>query len=103
MTYSDKRKLKNCIDKLRSQEILYSIIVEVETDRYDESDFKFSKDKILEELKKIDIAKFQKGHKVDELEEKLFELLGENFILYIPTESKLIQQMKRLYINKKTA
>ena len=102
MTKAERRKERDCIDKIRSQEILYSVILQIENDEYDESDFNISKDNLIKELKKVDISKFERGHKVDELEEKLFELLGENFILYIPPESKLIKQLKNLY-KKKTA
>lgn len=101
MTKEDKRRYKCCIDKMRSQEVLQSVLLQLETGAYDEDDFDRPIEEVKKDVKSIDIKTFRKEHKMEELEDKLFDIMGENFILYIPEESKLIKQMKDIYIKKR--
>jgi len=96
-----KKRLKDAIQKIRSSEILYSIINDIENDNYEEEDFTIPKKELLNGLYQIKVNRLQQYNQIDELEEKLYNLMGENFILYIPPESDLIIKLKKLY-NKKT-
>lgn len=96
-----KKRLKDAIQKIRSSEILYSIINDIENDNYEEEDFTIRKKELLNGLYQIKVNRLQQYNQIDELEEKLYNLMGENFILYIPPKSDLIIKLEKLY-NKKT-
>lgn len=92
-----KKQLKDAIQKIRSSEILYSIIYDIENNRFEENDFDKNKTEILKLLYHIKICRLQQYNQVDNLEEKLYEIMGENFILYIPPESELVKKLKNMY------
>lgn len=101
MTYNEVRKIKYSYERLRAYEILYSIISDIENDNFDKDDFKDTKEEILKKLYNIKIGKLTEHHILDDFEEKLFEVMGESFILYIPTESNLVKKMKKIYDEKR--
>lgn len=101
MTYNELRKVKYSYERLRAYEILYSIIADLENDDFDADDFENTKDELLRKLYSIKIGKLTEHHILDDFEEKLYEVLGENFILYIPTESNLVKKMKKIYNEKR--
>ena len=94
MEYSKSRKRREYGDTLRALEIWFSVISEIEENHFEESDFEKSKDEILAELYEIKIPQLARFQKVEEVEEKLFEIIGENFFLFIPPESKLYKKTK---------
>ena len=92
------RKVKENMDTLRAIEILYTVINEIENNRFEDNDFKDSKECILDKLYEIKINQLQRFNKVLDLEEKLYEILGENFILFIPPESKIYKKITTRWI-----
>lgn len=98
----EKREDKDRIEKVRCTEILASIICDFESEQIDEKDFEKNKEEILKDIKKISVTYLQRYHRVEDLECKLLETMGENFILYIPEKSKLILRMEKIYKEKYT-
>ena len=74
-----------------------SIIYDIENNRFEENDFDKNKTEILKLLYHIKICRLQQYNQVDNLEERLYEIMGENFILYIPPESELVKKLKNMY------
>ena len=98
--YKEKREFKEHLDKLRCREILNSIICDFEENRIEKDDFDKDVNEILQNLKSIRISNLQRYNQVDDLEMKLYNLMDENFILYIPAKSKLILRMEKIYKEK---
>ena len=92
--YSKNRKRREYADTLRALEIWFAVINEIEENHFEENDFEKSKDEILAELYEIKIPLLARFQKVEEVEEKLFEIIGENFFLFIPPESKIYKKIK---------
>lgn len=94
-------QLKNCIQIIRANEILYTVIHEIEKDNFEKNDFEDTKEYVLDCLYQIKISKLKQYAQVDELEEKLYEILGDNFILFVPEKSELIIKLEKLLEKKR--
>lgn len=99
--YDTLRSLKETIEKLRAAEILWSIIAQLESGQYEKEDFDIPIEDILSRLYDIKLKHLQRHNQVEDIEIRLNEVMGDSFILYIPSESKLIKQLKALYKRKK--
>ena len=101
MTYSKIKKIKYCADRLRAYEILYSIISDIEKDNFEESDFDVPKDIILSGLYNIRIGKLKESSLMNEFEDTMIDIMGENYFLFIPPESKTVKNLKEIYNKRK--
>lgn len=101
MTYSEVRTIKYAAERVRCIEVLYSIIHEVESENFEDEDFEVSKRELLNGLYNIKISKLKENSMWDDFEDKLFEVLGNNYILFIPPKSDLVIKLEKLYQKRK--
>ena len=101
MTYSEVRKIKYAAERVRCIETLYSIINEIENEHFEDEDFETTKNELLKDLYNIKISKLKENSMWDDFEDKLYEVLGNNYILFIPPKSDLVIKLERLYQKRK--
>ena len=96
MEYNKIKKRRENLDTLRAIEILYTVINEIENNHFEDGDFQDDKEYILDRLYEIKVNQFPRFNRVDELEERLYEIIGENFVLFIPPESKIYKTYRKV-------
>lgn len=101
MSYSEIRKIKYASERVRCIETLYSIINEIENEHFEDEDFEISKNELLKGLYNIKISKLKENSMWEDFEDKLFEILGNNYILFIPPKSELVIKLENLYKKRK--
>ena len=101
MTYSEVKKIKYAAERVRCIEVLYTIINEIENEHFEDEDFEKSKKEVLNGLYNIKISKLKESSMWEDFEDKLYEVLGNNYTLFMPRKSELVIKLEKLYQKRK--